>query len=128
MVSPIFLQKIVFPFICRGENKIEFATSEDRQGALVNINLNATGFSSTTSMIGGIVGENCGKLSNAYVTGSINAPDVDNVGGAVGYGEYLEAGIYKRNTGTNEIRYEISDRYRWPFGKKKDYPFFLSVG
>lgn len=64
---------------------ITFATSTEQQGALVNIDLIAKElFCNENSSIGGIVGENCGKLINAYVTGVINAPNVSNVGGAIG--------------------------------------------
>jgi len=63
---------------------ITFATSEGQEGVLVNINIDATKFTSSNSYFGGIVGRHCGILTNAYVIGTINAPNVDNVGGAIG--------------------------------------------
>ena len=95
--------------------EITFATEAEQQGALVNINLVADEFENANSYVGGIVGENCGKLSNAYVTGVINAPNVSNVGGVVGCMNKTKTGEYNRFISgiyANEVSYsgtEVAD-------------------
>lgn len=85
---------------------ITFATSEQQQGAMINIDLLANDLQfNKDTVIGGIVGQNGGKISNAYVTGTINAPNIDNVGGAIGKSITTESGTYSRNTTTNEVSY-----------------------
>ena len=82
-------------------------TAENNQKALVNIYIDATAFASSGSYFGGIVGQNCGQLSNAYVTGTIKAPNVNNVGGAIGYAKFDKPAdnSYVRNSSTNEIMF-----------------------
>jgi len=84
---------------------ITFASTKGQEGVLVNINIIATKFTSSSSYFGGIVGKNCGKLSNAYVIGTIEAPNVNNVGGAIGYVEFSKPDdkTFVRNNSTNEI-------------------------
>lgn len=77
--------------------EISFASSKGQEGILVDIYIDATEYVSSNSYIGGIVGYNCGKLTNAYVIGTINAPNVDNVGGVIGYSTRTETGTYTRD-------------------------------
>ncbi|MFQ6752320.1 MAG: hypothetical protein ACLRFL_01980 [Clostridia bacterium] len=67
---------------------VDFSVSLGDQGSIANVNITAL---STLKAVGGIVGKNTGYITNAYVTGIIDAGDTDNVGGAIGINEYYTA-------------------------------------
>ena len=61
----------------------EFVAAFGDQGAISNLVINST-LNHEGSAIGGVAGYNIGKISKVFVTGRINAPYTNNVGGVVG--------------------------------------------
>lgn len=60
---------------------VEFSISIGNQDAIVDINISAD---SKVGAIGGLIGENTGKIKNGLVAGNIYAEETDNVGGVIG--------------------------------------------
>ncbi len=82
------------PTVAAGAPIIDFSVSLGDQGAITKVDITGSALA-----IGGVAAHNKGVIEKTFVTGNINAPKADNVGGVVGINE----------NATNEVKITLDN-------------------